>query len=122
MAELKLGVVEARFADIIWKNEPLTSGELVAICEKELNWKRTTTYTVLKKLCEREIFQNNKGNVSSLMTREEFYAAKSEEFVDDTFEGSLPAFVAAFISKKKISDEDINEIQRMIEKARENRK
>lgn len=122
MPEFKLGVVESKFADIIWRNAPLTSGDLVKLCEKELNWKRTTTYTVLKKLCERGIFVNDSGTVRVLLTREEFYALKSEEFIDDTFEGSLPAFFAAFVSKKELSDKDIAEIQKMIDDAREKRK
>ncbi len=115
MEELRLGVVESRFADLIWSNEPLTSRELVQLCEKELQWKKSTTYTVLKRLCDRGIFQNVKGTVSSLMSKEEFYAAQSEQFVEDTFHGSLPAFIAAFTSRKALSDAEIAEIQRMID-------
>lgn len=89
MAEIKMGVVESHFADIIWANEPLHSRDLVKLCEKELNWNRSTTYTVLRKLCERGIFQNNGGTVSSVLTKNEFYAVQSEQFVDETFEGSL---------------------------------
>ena len=73
MAEIKMGVVESHFADIIWANEPLHSRDLVKLCEKELNWNRSTTYTVLRKLCERGIFQNNGGTVSSVLTKNEFY-------------------------------------------------
>lgn len=116
MAEIKLGMVEARFADIVWENEPLTTKELVAFCEKELNWKRTTTYTVLKKLCERGIFKTENSIVTALITKDEFYAIQSEKFVDETFAGSLPAFVAAFTSRKKPSEKEIEEIKRMIEK------
>lgn len=116
MAEIKLGMVEARFADIVWENEPLTTKELVAFCEKELNWKRTTTYTVLKKLCERGIFKTENSIVTSLISKDEFYAIQSENFVDETFAGSLPAFVAAFTSRKKPSQKEIEEIKRMIEK------
>ena len=116
MAEIKLGMVEARFADIVWTNEPLTTKELVAFCEKELNWKRTTTYTVLKKLCERGIFKTENSIVTSLISKDEFYAIQSENFVDETFAGSLPAFVAAFTSRKKPSEKEIEEIKRMIEK------
>lgn len=116
MAEIKLGMVEARFADIVWENEPLTTKELVALCEKELNWKRTTTYTVLKKLCERGIFKTENSIVTSLISKNEFYAIQSENFVDETFAGSLPAFVAAFTSRKKPSEKEIEEIKRMIEK------
>lgn len=114
MPELKLGVVESRFADIIWKHEPLTSRELVKLCGEELNWKRTTTYTVLKKLCERGIFQNEGGTVTSKISREEFYAAQSEQFVEETFEGSLPAFIAAFTSRRKLSESERRKIQEMI--------
>ena len=83
MAEIKMGVVESHFADIIWANEPLHSRDLVKLCEKELNWNRSTTYTVLRKLCERGIFQNNGGTVSSVLTKNEFYAVQSEQFVDE---------------------------------------
>ena len=116
MSEIKLGMVEAHFADIIWENEPLTTKELVVLCEKELNWKRTTTYTVLKKLCERGIFKTENSMVTSIILKTDFYAIQSEKFVDETFQGSLPAFVAAFTSRKKPSKKDIEEIKRMIEK------
>ena len=115
MAEWKLGLVESRFASLIWENEPLSSGELAKLCEKELSWKRTTTYTVLKKLCDRGIFQNVGGTVSSLLSREEFYARQSEQFVQESFQGSLPAFLAAFTTRKKLSAEEVAEIRRMIE-------
>lgn len=115
MDETKLGAVESRFAEIIWQNEPLTSGELVKLCEKELEWKKSTTYTVLKKLCEKGIFQNSGGTVTSLVSKQEFYAVQSEKFVDETFEGSLPAFIAAFTKRKKLSTEEISEIRRMID-------
>lgn len=115
MAEIKLGMVESRFANIVWENEPLTTKELVALCEKELNWKRTTTYTVLKKLCERGIFKAENSIVTALISKNEFYAIQSEKFVDETFAGSLPAFVAAFTSRKKPSEKEIEEIKRMIE-------
>ena len=115
MEELRLGAVEARFADIVWENAPLSTRELVAFCEKELNWKRTTTYTVLKKLCERGLFQTENSNVSVLVERDEFYAMQSEKFVEDTFGGSLPAFIAAFASRKKPSESEIAELRRMID-------
>lgn len=115
MDSTSLGAVESRFADIIWQNEPLTSGELVKICEKELNWKKPTTYTVLRKLCERGIFKNEGSMVSSVISREEFYAAQSEKFVEETFDGSLPAFIAAFTKRKNLSQKEIDEIRRMID-------
>ena len=111
MEELRLGAVEARFADIVWANAPLTTKELVALCA----WKRTTTYTVLKKLCERGLFKTEQSVVSVLITRDDFYAMQSERFVEDTFAGSLPAFIAAFASRKKPSEQEIEEIRRMIE-------
>ena len=114
MSDYRLGEVEARFADIIWKHEPLGSGELVRLCEDELGWKKSTTYTVLKKLCGRGIFRNEGGVVSSLLSREEFYAAQSEEVVEESFSGSLPAFIAAFTSRKRLSDEEVEEIREMI--------
>ncbi len=114
MSEYRLGEIEARFADLIWKHEPLTSGELVKLAEKELTWKKSTTYTVLRRLCERGIFRNEEGKVTSLISREEFYAAQSEEFIEETFSGSLPAFLAAFSHKKKLSEDEIAALERMI--------
>lgn len=114
MREVELGDVQAAFADIIWNNEPIGSGELVKICKRELNWKKPTTYTVLRKLCEKGLFKNEDGVVTSLVSKEEFNASKSEKFVEETYEGSLPAFIAAFMSHKKISKCEIDEIQKMI--------
>ena len=98
MDETRLGAVEARFADIIWQNAPLSSGELVRICAQQLEWKKSTTYTVLKKLCERGIFQNQEGTVTPLISRRDFYARQSQRFVEENFDGSLPSFIAAFAS------------------------
>ncbi len=119
MIDFELGEVQARFADIVWKNEPVGSGELVKLCQQQLNWKKPTTYTVLRKLCEKGLFQNENGTVTSLISREDFYSAKSERFVEETFQGSLPAFVAAFMSRKALSDSEAEEIQRMIDKYRQ---
>ena len=118
MAEYKLGEVESIFADIIWKNEPLSSRRLAQLAEERLNWKRTTTYTILKRLCDRGLFQNQGGTVASCLSREEFYARRSEQFVEDTFQGSLPAFLAAFGSRKKLSDAEIDELQSIIDSMR----
>ena len=115
MDDKKLGLVESRFADIIWNNEPLHSRELVKLCEQELNWKKPTTYTVLRRLCERGIFQNEGGLVSSVISREEFYALQSERFVEETFSGSLPSFLAAFTRRRSLSAAEIAEIRRMID-------
>lgn len=114
MDDLHLGAVEARFADLIWKYEPLSSRALVALCGEELGWKKSTTYTVLKRLCDKGIFQNENGTVTSRMTKEEYAAAKSEKFVEDTFGGSLPAFLAAFTKRKKLSETELAEIRDMI--------
>ena len=123
MEQTELGEVQERFAKIVWANAPIPSGELVKLCEKELNWKKPTTYTVLRKLCERGLFENDNGVVRTLVPQETFYAAKSEQFVDNTFNGSLPAFLTAFTARKGLSDEEADEIVRMIEAyRRENRK
>lgn len=118
MAEYKLGEVESVFADIIWNNEPLSSRRLAELAQERLNWKRTTTYTVLKRLCDRELFQNVDSTVTSLVSREEFYARQSEQFVEETFHGSLPAFLAAFGSRKQLSDAEIDELQKVIDSMR----
>lgn len=118
MAEYKLGEVESVFADIIWSNEPLSSRRLAELAQERLNWKRTTTYTVLKRLCDRELFQNIDSTVTSLVSREEFYARQSEQFVEETFQGSLPAFLAAFGSRKQLSDAEIDELQKVIDAMR----
>lgn len=115
MDDYKLGAVESRFADIIWNHEPLHSRELVELCQAELHWKKPTTYTVLRKLCQRGIFQNTDGMVTSLLSRQEFYARQSEQFVQDTFDGSLPAFLAAFTTRKQLSQQEVDEIRRMID-------
>ena len=115
MAEYKLGEIEMRFAEIIWNNEPLTSGELVKLAEKELLWKKSTTYTILRKICEREIFKNENGTVTSLINKEEFLAAQSERFIEETFSGSLPKFLSAFTMKKKLSNKEIEELQKLID-------
>ncbi len=119
MDDKRLGNVEAMFAEIIWKNEPLSSGELVKLCEKELKWKKSTTYTVLKRLCDHGIFKNEQGTVTSMVSKKEYYALQSEKFVDETFGGSLPAFVAAFTSRKQLSDDEISALKSIINKYEE---
>ena len=118
MHEMRLGAIETRFAEIIWDNEPLTSGQLVKLCLKELTWKKPTTYTGLRKLCERGIFQNQDGTVTSLISREEFYSRQSREYVEETVEGSLPAFLAAFTARKKLTDQEIEQLQQLIDSQR----
>ena len=119
MAEIQLGAVEARFADMIWEKEPVTSAELTKLAAAKLTWKRTTTHTVLRRLCDKGLFQNNNGVVTSLLSRQEFYALHSKKYVDETFAGSLPAFLAAFTSEKKLTAEEIAEIRELIDKAGE---
>ena len=116
---LSLAPVESKFADIIWENEPLSSGALVKLSLEILNWKKSTTYTVLKKLCDRGIFTNENGTVYSLISKPDFYAYQSEKFVEDTFMGSLPAFLAAFSTRKKLSENEINELYKLIESQKE---
>ena len=118
MKDFELGAIQERFADIVWAHEPIASGELAKICEKELSWKRPTTYTVLRKLCEKGLLQNKDGIVVSLVPREEFYSAKSEQIIEDSYRGSLPAFIAAFTAQNKITDEEADAIQKMIDAAR----
>lgn len=118
MDENRLGVMEGRFADIIWQSAPISTGELVKICQAQFGWKRTTTYTMLKRLCQRGIFENDSGTVVVLMPRETFHQKQSEQFVSDTFGGSLPAFIATFTKGKTLSDEEADEIQRLIDNSR----
>lgn len=115
MDDTRLGVVESQFADIIWKNAPLSSRDLVKLCQQQLEWKKSTTYTVLKKLCDRGIFQNEDGLVTPLVSRQEFHARQSQRFVEETFQGSLPAFISAFASGKKLSPQDVSDIRRMLD-------
>jgi len=115
MTEYKLGEIETRFADLIWMNEPLTSGELVKFAERELGWKKSTTYTILRRLCDRGLFRNLDGMVTSLISKQEFFAVQSERFVEETFSGSLPQFLTAFATRKKLSEKEIEEIQRFID-------
>ncbi|HIZ56950.1 MAG TPA: BlaI/MecI/CopY family transcriptional regulator [Firmicutes bacterium] len=114
MHDYQMGAIESRFADIIWENEPISSTELAKRSEKLLQWKKSTTYTVLKRLCDKGIFQNNQGTVTSLMTRQEFYSMQSQRFVEETFAGSLPAFLAAFTARKPLTPEEVAQLRRMV--------
>ena len=118
METISLGVVESRFADLIWDNAPIGSRELSNICEKELNWKRPTTYNVLRKLCEKGLFENDNGTVRVRISREDYQAMRGEQFVEETYDGSLPAFIAAFTKRRKLSEEETAEIQRLIDESR----
>lgn len=115
MKEYKLAELEAKFAELIWAKEPITSPELVKLCEEKFNWKKSTTYTVLKKLCDRGIFQNKKAIVTSLISKEEFNSYKSRKFVEDSFGGSIPKFLTAFIGGKKLTAEQAEEIKALID-------
>lgn len=119
MQDYQMGALETKFAEIIWDKEPITSTELSKVAEKEIGWKKSTTYTVLRRLCEKGIFINKDSIVTSLLSKDEFYSAQSESFVNQTFKGSLPAFIAAFSSRKKLSENDVNEIQKMIDEYRQ---
>ena len=111
----KMGNLESRFADLIWNNEPLPSGQLVKMAAEALRWKPSTSYTVLKRLCARGIFQNQSGTVTSLLSRDDFYAMQSEQFVEETFDGSLPAFLTAFGKRKRLSDSEVEELKALID-------
>ena len=109
---------EYRFCLILWEYEPVKSSELVALCKEQLGWKPTTTYTVIKRLSERGVLKNEKTVVTSLVSKDEVQAAEINEMVEKTFEGSLPAFVAAFTKHQKISKEEIDAVQQMIDRYR----
>lgn len=115
MNDYQMGAVESRFADLIWQNEPISSAELARRSEALLSWKKSTTYTVLKRLCDKGMFQNQGGTVTSVISRQDFYAMQSEKFVADTFQGSLPAFLAAFTARKKLTAEEVAQLRRMVD-------
>ena len=119
MAGLQMGMVESKFADIIWRTAPVTSSQLVKLGEAEMGWKRTTVHTVLRRLCDKGLFQNDGGLVTVKMSREEFYARQSRQYVDDSFHGSLPAFIAAFTQGRRLTEEERDELRRMIDEAGE---
>ena len=119
MDPYKLGEMEQRMADLIWRNAPLRTRELVALCQDAFGWKRTTTYTMLKRLCERGLFENSEGEVFILKTKEEFHAEQGEQFLNETFSGSLPQFVAAFMKSKRLKPKEIEEIARLIDEHKE---
>lgn len=122
MNKSKLGAIESKFADIIWENEPLSTAQLVKLCENEFSWKRTTTYTVLKRLSDYGLFVNNNSEVTSIVSKEEFYSNQCKTFVSENFDGSLPAFLAAFTKSKALSQNDIDEIKKMIDSYEEEKK
>lgn len=115
MGDYRLAEAEEKFAKIIWDHEPISSPELVKICEKEMRWKKSTTYTVLKKLCERGIFQNENALVTAKLSRDEFYGMQSRKYVEDVFAGSLPGFLTAFCGGRKLSIKEIEELKKFID-------
>lgn len=110
----RLGKMELRFAQLIWDNAPVPSGELVKLCEKELFWKKSTTYTMLRRLCQRGIFENRDGMVRALLTRREVEGQQSEEFLQEAFQGSLPRFLAAFAGRSRLSPEEVEQLRELI--------
>ena len=114
----KIHESEYRFCLILWEHEPVCATQLVKLCQEQLGWKRTTTYTVIKRLCERGVLKNCDGNITSLVSREQAQACEIEELVDKKFQGSLPAFVAAFTKHQNMSEEELDEVQRMIDRIR----
>lgn len=115
METYKLGEMEQRFADMIWEHAPIASGQLAELCAEAFGWKRTTAYTMLKRLCDRGIFENEHGTVRVRMSREEFQAAQGEQFIDENFGGSLPLFLTAFSRHRHLSDREIEQLKKMIE-------
>ncbi|MBR4342792.1 MAG: BlaI/MecI/CopY family transcriptional regulator [Lachnospiraceae bacterium] len=115
MEKTNMGTIEGMFADLIWENEPMNSLDLIAMSQEKFGWKRTTTYTVLNRLCKRGVFKLENSVVTACVSRDEFYSAKSENFVNESFKGSLPAFFAAFTKRKKLTKEEIAEIKVMID-------
>lgn len=120
MQEIQLGVIEAKFADIVWEHEPITSSELVKLAAIEFNWKRTTTHTVIRRLCDKGLFRNDNGTICKVISRQDFYAGQSIKYVDETFNGSLPAFIAAFTKYSSLTSKEADEIRKMIDEAEEN--
>lgn len=119
MEQYRLGEMEQKFADLIWNKEPVTSGELVKLCEQEFSWKKSTTYTMLKRLCDRKLFVNENGTVRSLVPKAEFHAMQGEALIRESFGGSLPQFLAAFTRRHKLSSKEVQELKKLIEEYKE---
>lgn len=117
--EIQLGVIEARYADMIWERVPVTSSELVKLTAETFHWKRTTAHNVLRRLCDKGLFRNDSGTVTAVISREDFYAMQSRKYVEDSFAGSLPAFIAAFTKGKPLTEKEAEEIRRLIDNAGE---
>ncbi len=119
MKKYKLGDMEKRFAELIWDNAPISTRELISLCEDEFDWKRTTTYTMLKRLSERNIFENDGGTVKIVTNRDDYFTKKGEAFLEEAFNGSLPNFITAFTKKNKLTKEEIADIQKLIDEYRD---
>ncbi|NLC65365.1 MAG: BlaI/MecI/CopY family transcriptional regulator [Clostridium sp.] len=119
MVEFRLTEAEEKFAEIIWDNEPIKSSELVKLSEKAFDWKKSTTYTMLRRLEEKKIFKNDKSIVVSLVKKEDFYSEQSKMFIEDNYDGSLPKFVAAFTRRNKLTKKDVKELENLIKNHRE---
>jgi len=115
MSEIQLGALEFKFAEIIWENEPVTSAKLCKLAAEALNWHKSTTYTVLRRICEKGIFRNDNGTVTSILNREEYFTARSKRVVNEEFEGSLPAFIAAFAKDEKLTHEQAAALRALID-------
>lgn len=113
----RLGNEERKFAHIIWREEPLTSRQLIELANAELGWKKTTSYTVLKRLQEKGIFINEKGTVRALISKDEYYSKESSAYIEEAYGGSLPAFIAAFASSAALSEKDIEKLNQLINEA-----
>ena len=118
MSDFRMAAGELRFADLIWENEPIASGVLAKLALERIGWKKTTAFTVLRRLCDRGMFQNDGGSVTSLMSREDYYAKHSQTYVEETFGGSLPAFLTAFTSQKNLSDQELTELEKLVAQMR----
>lgn len=119
MEQYRLGEMEKRLADIIWANAPLTTRKLTELCEEAFGWKRTTTYTMLKRLCDRKLFINNNGTIEIIVSKDDFALAQSQNFINETFDGSLPMFLTLFSKSKGMSKDEINRLQRLIDSYKE---
>ena len=115
MNTYQLGEMERRFAELIWEHAPIASGELVRLCAEAFAWKKSTTYTMLHRLCERGIFENPDGTVRTVLTKEAWLSLQSEAFVEETFSGSLPRFLSAFASRKPLDENEVAALEQMIE-------
>ena len=117
--DIQLGVIDARYADMIWEHEPVTSSELLKMTAVEFNWKRTTAHNVLRRLIDKGLFQNENGLVTAVISREDFYARQSRQYVEHTFAGNLTAFIAAFTQDAKLTPKEAEAIRTMIDQAEE---